>query len=105
MDESPGALDPGTLFRRPDAFPLEFGQGALDMVPMSRESYQRSLFLDRGRIVPAARRGWRLPLPGLLGEFERRGAARLPVNFIFHIAHCGSTLLAWCFVSRSRCAS
>lgn len=94
MDESPGALDPGTLFRRPDVFPLEFGQGALDMVPMSRESYLRSLFLDRRRIVPAARRGWRLPLPGLLGEFERRGGARLPVNFIFHIAHCGSTLLA-----------
>lgn len=94
MDGSPAALDPATLFRRPDAFPLEFGQGALDMVPMNRESYLRSLFLDRGRIVPAERRGWRLPLPGLLAEFERRGAVQQPVSFIFHIAHCGSTLLA-----------
>jgi len=95
-------MDPEMLFRRPDAFPLEFAEGALDMVPMSRESYQRSLFLDRGRIVPAARRGWRLPLAGLLGEFERRGAAQRPIHFIFHIAHCGSTLLARALDLRAR---
>jgi len=87
-------LDPETLFLRPDAYPLEFGQASLDLVPMTRETYRNSVFLDRGRIVPAARRGWQLPLPGLLDEFERRGAGQSPLNFIFHIAHCGSTLLA-----------
>jgi len=94
MNETASALDPDTLFRRPDACPLEFSQDGLDLVPMSRETYQQSLFMDRGRIIPAARRGWRLPLPGLLDEFERRRVAQRPINFIFHIAHCGSTLLA-----------
>lgn len=94
MEDSAAALDPERLFTLPEVFPLEFSQGALEMVPMDRESYWRSVFLDRGRIVPAARRGWRVPLPGLLAEFERRGAAQRPVHFIFHIAHCGSTLLA-----------
>jgi len=87
-------LDPETLFLHPDAYPLEFGQAAMDLVPMTRETYRNSVFLDRGRIVPAARRGWHLPLPGLLDEFERRNTGQSPLNFIFHIAHCGSTLLA-----------
>ncbi len=87
-------LDPQTLFVRPEAYPLEFGQGTLDLVPMTRETYRDSVFLDRGRIVPAARRGWQLPLPGLLDEFERRGVVQSPLNLIFHIAHCGSTLLS-----------
>ncbi len=94
MHETASALDPDTFFRRPDACPLEFSQDGLDLVPMSRETYQQSLFMDRGRIIPAARRGWHLPLPGLLDEFERRRVAQRPINFIFHIAHCGSTLLA-----------
>jgi hypothetical protein len=90
----PDRIDPETFFTRPDIFPLEFGQGHIQFVPMTRESYGRSLFTDRGRIVPAATHGWQVPTGQVLAEFERRGIPQPRLFFIFHIAHCGSTLLA-----------
>jgi hypothetical protein len=90
----PDRIDPETFFTRPDIFPVEFGQGHIQFVPMTRESYGRSLFTDRGRIVPAATHGWQVPTGQVLAEFERRGIRQPRLFFIFHIAHCGSTLLA-----------
>ncbi len=90
----PDRIDPETFFTRPDIFPVEFGQGHIQFVPMTRESYGRSLFTDRGRIVPAATHGWQVPTGQVLTEFERRGIPQPKLFFIFHIAHCGSTLLA-----------
>jgi hypothetical protein len=87
-------LNPETFFERPDVYPLEFDRGRVTLVPMTRETYQQSTFLDRNRIVPADREGWHLPLMGLLAEFEQRQPAPQPLRFIFHIAHCGSTLLS-----------
>lgn len=86
--------DPDSFFTRPDIFPLAFGAGHLELVPMSPDSYRQSIFTDRGRIVPSARRGWQAPTGQLLAEFERRKLGTPPIFFIFHIAHCGSTLLA-----------
>ena len=34
MEESAAALDPERLFTRPDVFPLEFSQGALEMLTL-----------------------------------------------------------------------
>jgi len=94
---SPGAVgqfDQRTFFARPDVFPLEFGSRHLDFVPMTADTYRRSIFTDRGRIVRAAQTGWRLETAEVLAEFERSGGRQSPLSYIFHIAHCGSTLLA-----------
>lgn len=58
-------------------------------VPMDRAAYARSIFLDR-RISPAATGGWRVPL----AELAAAAPPALPTGWIFHVAHCGSTLLA-----------
>ncbi len=61
------------------------------VVPMDRDAYHRSIFLDRRAAVPesAIRRVSLEPL--LAGA---AGIESPPVGWIFHIAHCGSTLLA-----------
>ncbi|UCC15064.1 MAG: hypothetical protein JSW21_03700 [Gammaproteobacteria bacterium] len=92
--EATGQIDHRTFFERPDVFPLEFGSRHLDLVPMTADSYRRSIFTDRGRIVGAARTGWRLDTAEVLAEFEHSGGRQYPVCYVFHIAHCGSTLLA-----------
>jgi hypothetical protein len=94
MTDAPAGIDPDTFFLRPDAFPLEFGPGRLDLVPMTRDSYGRSLFTDRGRVVAASRHGWQAGLGSIIAEFERRQVPQPSLTFIFHIAHCGSTLLS-----------
>lgn len=91
---APAGIDPDTFFVRPDVFPLEFGNGRLDLVPMTPETYRRSIFTDRGRIVPAGSAGWQAGIDAVLGEFERRAVPQPAVHYIFHIAHCGSTLLS-----------
>ncbi|HEY0130385.1 MAG TPA: hypothetical protein VGB57_03195, partial [Allosphingosinicella sp.] len=77
------------LFESPDHYLQSFEGDAAIFVPMDRPAYHRSIFLDH-RISPAANRSMRLPLSALSGE------ARPPAKtgWIFHVAHCGSTLLA-----------
>ncbi|MDG5489597.1 hypothetical protein NYR55_13315 [Sphingomonas sp. BGYR3] len=57
---------------------------------MSRTHYAESIFLDQ-RIVRAAQDNVRVPLSAL-GQMA--SASPLPATWIFHMAHCGSTLLA-----------
>ena len=83
------ALTLDDLYRSPDHYLHAFDGDAAVFVPMDRAAYRRSIFLD-GRIEPAALQQMRLPLVQLAGAVP--GA--LPTAFIFHIAHCGSTLLA-----------
>lgn len=77
------------LFESPDHFLQSFEGDAAIFVPMDRSAYHRSIFLDH-RLSPAADRSMRLPLTALTGE--TRPPAR--TGWIFHVAHCGSTLLA-----------
>lgn len=77
------------LFESPDHYLQSFEGDAAVFIPMDRSSYHRSIFLDH-RIDPAANRSMRLPLAALIAE--DRPAAR--TGWIFHVAHCGSTLLA-----------
>jgi hypothetical protein len=82
------ALTLGELFASPDHYLHSFdGDGAI-FVPMDRAAYYRSIFLD-GRISPAGEGEMRIPLATL-----GRAPAPLPTSWIFHVAHCGSTLLA-----------
>nr|NUR36907.1 hypothetical protein [Sphingomonas sp.] len=76
------------LFTSPNHYLHSFDADAAIFVPMDRAAYHRSIFLD-GRISPAANRPTRVPVATLAD-----GPPPLPTAWIFHVAHCGSTLLA-----------
>lgn len=80
------------LATSPDHYLHSFEDGAALFVPMDRAAYRRSIFLD-GRISPAGDGVLRLPL-GALAALPETAAGALPTGWIFHVAHCGSTLLA-----------
>lgn len=77
------------LFASPDHYLHSFADGAAVFVRMDRDAYRRSVFLD-DRIEPAAPGAMRVPLAMLTGK----AAAPRRTSWIFHVAHCGSTLLA-----------
>jgi len=77
------------LFASPDHYLHSFEGQAAVFMPMDRAAYHRSIFLD-GRISPAADQVMKVPAGALVDP------ARTPLatGWIFHVAHCGSTLLA-----------
>jgi hypothetical protein len=77
------------LFDSPDHYLHSFEGDAAVFMPMDRAAYHRSIFLDR-RISPAADQVMKVPA-GALADPARKPA---PTGWIFHVAHCGSTLLA-----------
>jgi hypothetical protein len=77
------------LFASPDHYLHSFEGDEAIFLPMDREAYHRSIFLD-GRISPVAATSVRLPVSALV----ERVPAPAPTGWIFHVAHCGSTLLA-----------
>ena len=83
------ALTLDDLFASPDHYLHSFDGEAALFVPMDRAAYHRSIFLD-GRISPAADRSMRLPVSALLVRAPKPART----GWIFHVAHCGSTLLA-----------
>ncbi|MEG3177201.1 hypothetical protein U1872_13240 [Sphingomonas sp. RB3P16] len=78
------------LFASPDHYLQSFEDQHAVFVPMDRAAYHRSIFLDR-RIAPASEQRMALPLGDLIA---RAPTAAAPTAWIFHMAHCGSTLLA-----------
>ncbi len=77
------------LVSTPDNYLHSFEGDEAVFVPMDRAAYRRSIFLD-ARISPAADGAMRVPAAMLAGS---EGNAP-PIGWIFHVAHCGSTLLA-----------
>jgi hypothetical protein len=96
MPQQSGQPDfsPEHFFRRPDLYLLEFTARGGNIVPMNRDSYMQSIFTDKGRIVPASPTGWEIGMADLLRGYEGQGLKQPALGFVFHIAHCGSTLLA-----------
>lgn len=80
---------PDDQFATPDNYLHSFDGNAAIFVPMDRAAYHRSIFLDR-RISPAINRPSRVDVTRLTALVPRP----LQANWIFHVAHCGSTLLA-----------
>jgi hypothetical protein len=76
------------LYASPDHYLHSFDGDAAIFVPMDRAAYHRSIFLD-GRISPAGEGEMRVPL-----SLFAQGAQPRRTGWIFHVAHCGSTLLA-----------
>jgi len=81
------------LFRNPDLYLLEFTEQQALFIRMTRESYYRSIFTDRQRIVPAHPEGHGINLDRLLERSDSESEQQ-PLRYIFHLAHGGSTLLA-----------
>ncbi len=59
---------------------------------MDRQAYHRSIFCDK-RLQPLRASPVRVGVPDLVAA-GRDAAATFDMQFIFHVAHCGSTLLA-----------
>jgi hypothetical protein len=73
----------------PDQYLQSFEGDDAVFVAMDRAAYRRSIFLDH-RISCAAEGVVRLPVAALAAA----APPRAPTDWIFHVAHCGSTLLA-----------
>ncbi|HEX8841399.1 MAG TPA: hypothetical protein VF757_03780 [Sphingomicrobium sp.] len=82
-------LSTGDLFSSPDHYLHSFQGDAAIFVPMDRAAYHRSIFLD-GRISPRSNTPMQVPVSALAGQ----APSPAPTGWIFHVAHCGSTLLA-----------
>jgi hypothetical protein len=85
----------GTIAHSPELFlrdlaPLE---DAAVLSPMSEASYRASSFLDN-RLVRDGDRDLGLRIPALQKLLDAQGARRRTIHWLFHVGHCGSTLLS-----------
>jgi hypothetical protein len=83
------------LLSAPNYYPvkMDFDNGLLSFVPMSRATYKSSSFLD-GRTQSAGPDRYEIPAAELLLAAGNPPAANNRVHYIFHAAFCCSTLLA-----------
>jgi len=77
----------------PALYLYEFDKDAAIFQPMTRDAFERSIFLD-GRIKHGKRQSLRVPLSQLLQAWAGPAPAERRIGWIFHVAQCGSTLLA-----------
>ncbi|WP_066760108.1 hypothetical protein [Sphingomonas sp. CCH20-B6] len=77
------------MLASPDHYPQAIDADEMVFAPMTRDTYRRSIFLDQ-RIVTASPRQARVKLDAVIDHSPPAEG----VCWIFHIAHCGSTLLA-----------
>jgi len=82
------------LAERPEIFPhtLDLINDRLLLVELSAAEISAASFLDQRVLKPTTRSTW---IPWRVVAESMDGArATAPVNFIFHVGHCGSTLLS-----------
>jgi hypothetical protein len=84
-------MDVRRLFDTPDFFPLALEPQAMVLAEMDRDAYHRSIFCD-ARIASKAPPA-RAPIAPLL-DYNSAHPTQPNIGYIFHVAHCGSTLLA-----------
>lgn len=80
-----------SILSSPDLYVQSFDRDEAIVFEMDQSAYQRSIFLDR-RIAAKNMEHKRVRRSDVLAA--TKDAAPGPINYIFHIAHCGSTLLA-----------
>jgi hypothetical protein len=80
------------LAEDPSLFLLALEPRAAHFQRMSRDEFHRSIFLDK-RIAGAAESRFQVPIDIIRHQQWPEPSSR-PVGLIFHVAHCGSTLLA-----------
>jgi len=86
-------LDRVGLLTSPDYFFWGYKGAMAYFVNMNRDLYQKSIFCD-GRIHARNNEVITMPLVQLLERFELQQFAAPKLNYIFHMAHGGSTLLS-----------
>ncbi|MGI9264015.1 MAG: hypothetical protein ACR2QU_03735 [Gammaproteobacteria bacterium] len=72
---------------------IDPGRNAAILSPMSEDSYRRSSFLD-SRLVRDGERDIVVPVDALIRILEETADSERHSNYIFHVGHCGSTLLS-----------
>ncbi len=95
--EPPNAIADDLLARlpaTPDAYPqkLDLNSEKVLLVRLDAATYRAASFLDDRILSPAVQGAW-LPL-GEIAQASRRVTNGLPVHFIFHTGHVGSTLVS-----------
>ncbi len=86
-------LDREGLLTSPDYFFWGYKGSIAYFVNMTRDLYYKSVFCD-GRIYPRNNEVITMPLGQLLDRFEKENFTAPKLNYIFHMAHGGSTLLS-----------
>lgn len=86
-------LERAGLLTSPDYFFWGYKGSIAYFVTMNRGLYYKSIFCD-GRIYPRTNEVITIPLVQLLDKFEATEFAAPKLNYIFHMAHGGSTLLS-----------
>lgn len=81
------------LFASPDHHLFAFEGDVAVFRTMDRGAYHRSIFLDQ-RIAAVNSDEVRVPVEALTAFRDSHGIAAPTTAWIFHVAHCGSTLLA-----------
>ncbi len=83
-----------TLPVDPSLYPqqIDLEQKLALMIQMAETDYEQAAFLDE-RIISASTRGSWLPLRGLV-DLRGRIRCHRPPAWLFHIGHCGSTLIS-----------
>src|SRR4051794_14514546 len=86
-------MDIAAIFDDPRLMLFGLEGGVARFVPMTRDSYAKSIFFDR-RLQPASPQLLQVPLESLLAHLDKSGFKPPRLRFIHHFAHSGSTLLA-----------
>jgi hypothetical protein len=81
------------LISSTDNYLWQFGQDEALVVRMTKDSYKRSIFLDQ-RISAVDKSVARYKVDDLSKYYKQVESSPGSCNFIFHVAHCGSTLLS-----------
>lgn len=87
------ATDLRALTDDPALFLHEIDGGKAVFQEMTRDLFEKSIFLD-GRIRHDRRPNFAVPLDQLLQAWRGPAPDQRPIGWIFHVAQCGSTLLA-----------
>jgi hypothetical protein len=82
-----------SLVATPDHYLFAFEADQAIFAAMDRGAYRRSIFLDR-RIQAASPETVAVPVDALVRYVDRQPLETRASGWIFHIAHCGSTLLS-----------
>lgn len=74
-------------------FKLDFARGRVLQIGMDEASFLAASFLDERILTPATRGAW-TPVRAFLDSAAAAAGTRLPLHFIFHTGHVGSTLVS-----------
>lgn len=94
----------GTLFETPALFPfqIDLAHGATLLASVNEGFYRHNIFLDARANLAEAPRAW-TSMHALLNQREQSSADTRPITFIFHVGHCGSTLLSRLLADHPNC--